>query len=93
MTVIGDAVNLTARIESATKMFGVPPLVSDDLFAETGRSIRHRAVHRATTAMLTEGSIARLPASLPLSPNAPSSAATQPSAGPVFSVQVVTALA
>jgi class 3 adenylate cyclase len=62
MTVIGDAVNLTARIESATKMFGVPLLVSDDLFAETGRSIRHRAVH-------------------------------QPSAGPVFSVQVVTALA
>jgi adenylate cyclase len=47
MTVIGDAVNLTARIESATKMFGVPLLVSDDLFAEMDGSIRHRAVHRA----------------------------------------------
>lgn len=46
VTVVGDAVNIAARIESATKILHVPLLVSDDLMIELRGAVRAGPAHR-----------------------------------------------
>jgi class 3 adenylate cyclase len=46
LTVVGDAVNLAARIEAATKTLGVRVLISAATFAELGGIEREWRTHR-----------------------------------------------
>ncbi|MBF0135695.1 MAG: PAS domain S-box protein [Magnetococcus sp. DMHC-1] len=45
-TVIGDEVNLTARIESATKYYGTPILLSENTFTRIKKPLRSREIDR-----------------------------------------------